>query len=258
MATDFAVRMARLTDGEVVLHHAYSTLVDWVTVPVEEESKFPEVKNGIGKVRHQLHEVAGKYTDVQISTQLSFYETVEELLHDAGQEHVDLIVAGTHGRRDVSNLILGSDAQRIIRLAPCPVVILNRPPQRFPFENVLFVCDFRENVCTQFGRLLELVAPLDARVHLGYINTPLDFQTTDIIEERMAKVDQAFPERRFVKHIYNHLRTDTGIKHLAERIGADAISMVTHGRTGWNRLFAQSMTETLALDSPVPVISFHV
>jgi len=36
----------------------------------------------------------------------------------------DLIVIGTHGRRGVGRLLLGSDAEQILRLAPVPVLLV--------------------------------------------------------------------------------------------------------------------------------------
>jgi nucleotide-binding universal stress UspA family protein len=38
------------------------------------------------------------------------------------EQKVDLIVMGTHGRRGLSHLFLGSVAERLVRLAPCPVL----------------------------------------------------------------------------------------------------------------------------------------
>jgi nucleotide-binding universal stress UspA family protein len=40
---------------------------------------------------------------------------------------IDLIVLGTHGRRGVSHLLLGSVAERVSRTAPCPVLIVRHP-----------------------------------------------------------------------------------------------------------------------------------
>jgi universal stress protein A len=47
------------------------------------------------------------------------YETI---LETAEAEKVDLIVMATHGRTGLSHLVLGSVAERIVRLAPCPVL----------------------------------------------------------------------------------------------------------------------------------------
>ena len=47
---------------------------------------------------------------------------VDEILKMAGDEACDLIVIGTHGRGGLSRFFLGSVADRIVRLAPCPVM----------------------------------------------------------------------------------------------------------------------------------------
>lgn len=47
------------------------------------------------------------------------------------QEHdIDLIVMGTHGRTGVAHLLVGSVAERVVRLAPCPVLTV-RADKRF-------------------------------------------------------------------------------------------------------------------------------
>jgi nucleotide-binding universal stress UspA family protein len=38
------------------------------------------------------------------------------------EHHIDLIVVGTHGRRGLGKLLLGSVAEEVFRLAPCPVL----------------------------------------------------------------------------------------------------------------------------------------
>lgn len=42
----------------------------------------------------------------------------------------DLIVIGTHGRRGVGRLLIGSDAEQIVRAAPVPVLLVRAPAQR--------------------------------------------------------------------------------------------------------------------------------
>jgi nucleotide-binding universal stress UspA family protein len=46
----------------------------------------------------------------------------EHILDFARERGVDLIVMGTHGRRGLSHLLLGSVAEQVLRSAPCPVL----------------------------------------------------------------------------------------------------------------------------------------
>lgn len=46
----------------------------------------------------------------------------EGIVKIADEERVDMIVLGTHGRGGVNRLLIGSVADRVIRLAPCPVL----------------------------------------------------------------------------------------------------------------------------------------
>jgi nucleotide-binding universal stress UspA family protein len=52
---------------------------------------------------------------------------VERILETAVQEHVSLIVLGTHGRTGLTHLLMGSVAERVVRLAPCPVLTVKTP-----------------------------------------------------------------------------------------------------------------------------------
>ena len=51
----------------------------------------------------------------------------EAIAEEATTWKADLIVVGTHGRRSVSRLFLGSGAEQIIRLAPVPVLVVRSP-----------------------------------------------------------------------------------------------------------------------------------
>jgi len=45
----------------------------------------------------------------------------------AADEHIDLIVMGTHGRAPVARMFLGAVADRVVRTAPCPVLTVREP-----------------------------------------------------------------------------------------------------------------------------------
>jgi nucleotide-binding universal stress UspA family protein len=57
----------------------------------------------------------------------------------ARDARVDLIVVGTHGRGAVAHLFLGSVAERVVRMAPCPVLTVRHPERDFVLPDALQV-----------------------------------------------------------------------------------------------------------------------
>lgn len=50
-----------------------------------------------------------------------------EIVHFAGEVKADMIIMPSHGRTGLSRLLLGSVAERVLRLAECPVLVLRHP-----------------------------------------------------------------------------------------------------------------------------------
>lgn len=54
-----------------------------------------------------------------------------ELIRIARAEEVDLLVIGTHGRGAIAHMLLGSVAERVVRKAPCPVLVVRKEEHDF-------------------------------------------------------------------------------------------------------------------------------
>lgn len=71
-----------------------------------------------------------------IRVETAIYESAragaaDAILRDARRWGADIIVVGTHGRRGVRRLVLGSDAEQIVRLSPVPVLLVRSRRGRF-------------------------------------------------------------------------------------------------------------------------------
>ena len=54
----------------------------------------------------------------------------EIIVKEAKKWRADLIVMGTHGRRGVTRMVLGSDAEAILRVTPVPVLLVRAPDRK--------------------------------------------------------------------------------------------------------------------------------
>jgi nucleotide-binding universal stress UspA family protein len=55
----------------------------------------------------------------------------------AREAQVDLIIMGTHGRGAMAHMLMGSVAERVVRLAPCPVLTVRHPEHEFVVPDAL-------------------------------------------------------------------------------------------------------------------------
>ena len=52
----------------------------------------------------------------------------QTIIDTAGEQGVDLIIMGTHGRTGLAHVFLGSVAEHVVRQGPCPVLVVRRAP----------------------------------------------------------------------------------------------------------------------------------
>jgi nucleotide-binding universal stress UspA family protein len=90
---------------------------------------------------------ARRASDVKVEIFLRRGNVVQEILAQAKACRSDLLVIGSHGRGGVQRLVLGSVAEKILRLATCPVLTVRSGVRlirrsRSPFEKILCPTDF--------------------------------------------------------------------------------------------------------------------
>jgi universal stress protein A len=67
-------------------------------------------------------------TRYRATTEIVTGTSAESIVTYARDRGMDLIVMGTHGRRRLSHLLMGSVAEKVVRTAPCPVMTVRRAP----------------------------------------------------------------------------------------------------------------------------------
>ena len=99
--------------------------LDWMGPAYFPEKMLNEIeKNTIEQAKRALKEFWPTAADSPetIKTLVIKGNPVEEIIDCAKREKIHMIVMGTHGRTGISHMMLGSVAEKIVRLSPCPVL----------------------------------------------------------------------------------------------------------------------------------------
>lgn len=159
-ALDYAVAIARRYGSRIYMTHvirpdvyqlvspeAMETVLDQARHYAEQQMAKVLVSGRIRGVPHQVLLGQGELWTV-------FSQLIEE-------HEIDLIVVGTHGRTGLKKMLMGSVAERVFRMAPCPVltvgprVPLDAVKRRGP-RQILYATDFSATAEGAAGYALSL------------------------------------------------------------------------------------------------------
>lgn len=127
-----------------------------------------------------------------------FWETLQDVI---ASRAIDLIVCGTHGRQGLRKMMLGSIAEKIFRLAACPVLTVG-PHAKLPagdIAHILFATDFTPPSLAAFPFAYSLAERECARLTLAHVVQPappaidaviLPSVDADISADAMKKLQQ--------------------------------------------------------------------
>jgi nucleotide-binding universal stress UspA family protein len=81
----------------------------------------------------QLFSLANKEIEERapVNAQVRIGKACMEIVGAAKALHIDLIVIATHGYTGIKRLLLGSTAEKVVRSAPCPVLVVREPEHEF-------------------------------------------------------------------------------------------------------------------------------
>ncbi len=123
-AQEEASRLARVLGAELVLLHVSveAPLYAEGLIGVKDVRKVYEAQRKWAEETLEARAAALRDTGVTSRALVRVGVPAEEIAKVAGEEGVDMIVMGTHGRGGLSRFFLGSVADRVIRTARCPVL----------------------------------------------------------------------------------------------------------------------------------------
>lgn len=129
-----AVKLARGMNASIRLVHVVNEMVmDTAYAPTLYNEQFIASLREIG--RNTLKEAEAQVTAQGLKPECELVETIggraaDAIVEQVKQSSADLIVMGTHGRRGVRRLVMGSDAELVLRESPVPVLMVRSPEKK--------------------------------------------------------------------------------------------------------------------------------
>ena len=152
-----------------------------------------------------------------------------------------------------------SNTQKIIRDIHVPILVVKEEATLFPFKNIVFVSDFKEDMSNAFKQVVKIAEKCNSKIHLLNINTNKDFNNIKNGIVPIREFLTNFPElENYEMHVYNESTILKGIETFQKDNEVDLVAMYTHNRSGLSNIFSKSIAENITNNSKKPVMTIHL
>ncbi|HLW19850.1 MAG TPA: universal stress protein [Cyclobacteriaceae bacterium] len=265
-AFQFAQQLATKTMGKLKLVHIVETPTTQSFSTMGEMNLDSAQLNQVYMVelvekrKRQLQEIEEEHQNKPygFKTRISFGNPYAGISSEITDIKADLVIMGSKGSSGLEELLIGSNTEKVVRHASCPVITVKRPTHADQIKKIIFASDFSEDNRTVIQHIKSLQELLGAELSLVKINTPSFFETT---KDSRAKIESFITTHGLSNTqavIYNSTSEEEGIIEYAQEINADMIAMATHGRTGFMHLLSGSIAEDVVNHAKRPVWTMKI
>ncbi|MCP4457967.1 MAG: universal stress protein [Cytophagales bacterium] len=264
-ALSFALQMAKKASAcSITLFHVieHPTASAFKTMGVNDYNpmEIMYMKKLIEQVEVKMNQTIDDASvgQVEVKQKIKLGNPDNEITQEVENENIDLIIMGTSGSEGLDEFFVGSNAEKVVRYASCPVITMNKAANLDIIKEVVFASDF-ENVTDDFvRRLMSVCSLLEARLRVVIINTPANFTSSRLDNKLMDKFAKEHEFGEHTTEIYNYSNEEDGIVAYAEDIGAQMIALGTTQKKGVGHFLKGSIAEDVVNHAEIPVWTFHL
>lgn len=267
-AIEHATAIAARTNAELHFLHVQVFNRDtygWSSVP-----DVQDIEKIIGELsRRDLDKLVTTVPRPVVTEVIRDISEAPAILHYAKVRDIDLIVIGTHQRKGVSRMFLGSVSAEVLRHSPVPVLAVGpeHALRAEGYRRILAPIDFSDSSVAALRQASELARQHDAQLTIMHVVEPpkalpylIEVESTDVLRKRaikvldewLAKLDLAQAPQEKAVIIGS---ADEQIVSVAREQDSDLIVMGSVGLSGLSRLLLGSTTERVLRNAPCAVLA---
>lgn len=265
-ALDFAIGMAKKTQNKLELFHVIELPVPQTFSSFGEAGAFSSETSQIfmielvEKRKKQMAEFEAEYKDqgFVFQTKMVFGNPFAGISKEIADTRADIVVMGSKGSSGLEEVLIGSNTEKVVRHATCPVLTIKGPVKAGDIKKVVFASDFTDVPGEVIERLKAAIDAIGAELHLVKVITPSMFETSRASIKKIKDFIEDFEIDAASYQVYNSTSEEDGILKYADDMGGDLIAMATHGRTGFLHLLSGSIAEDVVNAAHKPVWTMKI
>jgi nucleotide-binding universal stress UspA family protein len=259
LAVEHASFLARLIKAEIILLHVLplSEYYFEIPEPIMHISNRDEINKIVVQKLNELADTINANYGIRPQIMNTEGKIAIEIMQIAQDENVDLIIMGTHGAKGFEEIMIGSNAHKVVNLAPCPVITVQTHAKKLGFTNIVLPIDRSTHSREKVEAAISLANIFQSKLHiLGLLETneASDFDKLQIV---LDQVQHAIEKAGvlFTRHTVkgDHIAVEA-LKY-GNTVDADLIMIMTGHESKLTGLFMGAFAKQIVNHSRIPVLS---
>ncbi len=253
----YALELARIFNARLLVLHCYETPVIFTELPsgaipvnVKElqDNAQLQLKKFISSIR--LPATDARRVEMIVQQGLPSARIVEIAL----EKKVDLIVLGSTGTSGLTRWLTGSNALRVLRQAPCTVLIIPRNARFSPWKKIVYATDLQDDNLHAARSLLPMARKFDSEILFLNIDNRLLMDEKDY-EKMKRKITTVVRYPKLSGYVSTQLNVVKGIGEFVKKVRPTCLAVYSRHHGFFSRLTGGSVTASAALKIRLPLLA---
>jgi len=259
-AVRYAIELAKIYKSKIILMHAYETPVIYTDVSVSTvQLDFDMLREAAVKQLKKFHAKILE-SEKQVPFELLLQQglpsaRVNEI---ATEKKVDLIVMANTSSTQVQRFFIGSNASRVIKDAPCKVMLIPSKAKFKGLKKIVFSTDLSDENLIASNEVVLMAKTFKSEIiFLNVDNKNLIHDDADL-SRVTHRIRQFVTYPKMKGFVCTDLNIADGITYFLKNEKADCLAMVTHHRKFLQAMANPSITKRVSYRTDVPLLIIHL
>lgn len=259
-ALKVAAQLAKKNNSQVYLLHIIELPVHLTDLMASSNAPAPEAIFFMRETHKKFEELmASDYLEgIEVFETVSFEDMLSGVKDACQKNDIDFIIMGSHGSSGFEELFIGSNAEKVVRSAKPPVLVIKEDCDIFEVNDLVYATNFDEEDKPAITAANDFAQLIGAKLHLLWVNTASTFRTSDETNKKMNTLLSGLSIEDPSLHIHNDVNVEKGILNFAQSNNAGLIGIGTHGRRGLSHFINGSLGEDVVNHAKRPVLTFKL
>jgi nucleotide-binding universal stress UspA family protein len=260
-ASFYAAMLANIYDAKIILLN-----VDYIPmVPVNHHSQ--EAQNAIILSMKKAHEDLKIFRDkfientgmnpTRVLQQVVYGYPADRIVQEAKYLNVDMIVMGTKGASNFLDKWLGTNAQKVMQNADCPVWIIPQKARVKQPKKIMYAADFKEDEIVATQKVLGITEPLNAFCKVIHVHDIFESVEKNVIKKQVIALNEEFEEEGVFARNLDRTDIIEGLEVYMESFKPDVLALAVHEKSFLEYFFNESVTKHFVHGSQLPILTFR-